>query len=82
MCFDDGVLRRAAAVIVLLLAVIVGMLTAWQWGVLILFGAIFLFGVGYLAGVEIDATQRWGRAVAGDDPDDEGHWSRRQRHKR
>jgi phosphatidylglycerophosphate synthase len=69
--------RRVAVITVLLVAVIVGALTAWQWGVLILFGAIFLSGIGYLAGVEIDATQRWGRAHAGDDPDDEGHWSRR-----
>jgi hypothetical protein len=74
---EEGVVfRLAAVVVVLVLAVVVGVLTAWQWGVLILFGAIFLVGVGYLAGVEIDATTRWGRAVGGDDPEDEGHWSR------
>ena len=75
--FDGCVFRWIALIAVVLLAVFVGVWTAWQWGVLVLVAVGLPFAFAYLTGTELDATKRWGRAAAGSDPDDEGHWSRR-----
>jgi len=63
-----------AAVIVV--AVLVGIFTAWQWGVGVLVLAVIVFGSSHLLGFETDSYARWGRAVSGDDPEDADHWSR------
>lgn len=63
-----------AAVIVA--AVIVGVITAWEWGVGVLFLAAIVFGGARLLGVETEGWTRWGRALYGDDPEDANHWSR------
>jgi hypothetical protein len=61
---------------VIVAAVLVGIITAWQWGVGVLFLAAIVFGSSHLLGFETDSYTRWGRALSGDDPEDANHWSR------
>ena len=61
---------------VVVTSVVVGIITAWQWGVAVLVLAVFVFGFGYSIGVSADATTRWSSALYGNDPDDADHWSR------
>jgi hypothetical protein len=63
-----------AAVIVA--AALVGIITAWQWGVAVLFLAAIVFGAAHSLGVETEATTRWSSALYGDDQEDADHWSR------
>jgi hypothetical protein len=63
-----------AAVVVV--AGLVGIFTAWQWGVGVLLLGGMVFASSHLLGFETDSYARWGRAVYGDDPKDADHWSR------
>jgi hypothetical protein len=79
------VVGRAVAGAVAVIAIVVGVLSAWQWGVavvvlgILLFGAWTTGGVAWImTGVDFDAARRWGRAHSGDDPEDKDHWSRRR----
>ena len=61
---------------VIVAAVLVGILTAWQWGVGVLLLAAIVFGAAYSLGVETEGWQRWSKALYSDDPEDADHWSR------
>jgi len=60
----------------ILTAALVAIIAGWQFGLAVLLLAALVFGIGRLAGVEIDATSRWSSALYGDDREDANHWSR------
>ena len=64
--------------VLLAVAVVVGIATAWQWGVLLLTVFIVVGGLFYVRGTGQDASERWSRALYGSDPDDAHHWSKRK----
>jgi hypothetical protein len=69
-------LRRIVIASVVIASVLVGIVAGWQFGLAVLLLAAVVFGSGYVAGVEGEATTRWSSALYGDGPDDANHWSR------
>jgi hypothetical protein len=61
---------------VVVASALVGIISAWQWGLAVLLLAAIVFGGAYSFGVGTDATTRWSEALYGDDQEDANHWSR------